>query len=167
MSTKFAARTAGLALIAAGALVLAGCSEGEKESPPQEDTFTPTATAEPGTQTATPTDSDAANAALDGYVALELKQRDQILDTFKDTYSDFTVQPQYPDTVLYTYTYLNELDPAAAGAALEEVASTMQDSADTIIFPAMEAAGVADPKVTFVYLNPDGSEIWSKTFEPS
>lgn len=151
-----------LGVAVGAALMLAGCSDRLQESPPAEDTFSPQATAEP---------SDVAsgdqNAALDAYVALELEQADAVMEAYGDTYSDFAVEPQYPDTVLYTYTYADELDPEAAAAALDEVAATIKDGADSSIFPTMTQLGVVDPKLTFVYLNPDGTVLWSKTFEPS
>ena len=56
----------------------------------------------------------------------------------------------------------------AAGDAFDGMESAIQSSLDLQAFPQMEQAGIPQPhKITYVFANPDGTELWNKTFEAS
>ncbi|MGC4173964.1 DUF4854 domain-containing protein [Demequina sp.] len=165
MTLTKTARGAGMAIALGAVLALSACSSGPSTSPVEEDTTLPQAT--PVAPSATPEQTTAeanpdANAALDAYVALEAAQADTIMEAYGDIYSAYSVEPEYPNTVVFTYTFKEALDPEAAAEALESQVDTVDSTCQSVVFPAMEAQGVTPTQqAMFVYLNPDGSELWS------
>lgn len=159
------ARAFTAAAVIAGIFTLSGCSGSEPESTAPTQASSPNVTSPAPSPSASETAEPVseANGALDDYVALELAQKDQILSLYEGVYSDFTVEAVYPDTVVYSYTYMEAIDSDAA-AEFDSIVSMLDETCKSVVFPAMEQVGVAPTqKATFVYLNPDGSEIWSHT----
>ncbi|WP_413452544.1 hypothetical protein AA0Y32_10225 [Georgenia phoenicis] len=152
------------------ALSLAACSSEESEPETTSEPATQEAIAEettPAAEETAPAQSKAADqeAALDEYIALEQAQLDAAGDSFAEIYSEITVTPQYPDTVVFSYTYAQQVDAALASEELAAQAKDLQELCETAVFPAMEATGVGPTQqVTYIYTNADGSEIWSQTY---
>ncbi|MBD8063379.1 hypothetical protein [Oceanitalea stevensii] len=157
------------------ALSLTACSsdepepEASTEPATQEATTEATPEAEPSaTEEEAPEETTAADseAALDEYVAMEREQLEAAGDSLAEVYSEVTVEAQYPDTAVFTYTYAQEVPAEEAATQLESMAGDLKELCETGVFPAMESMGVGpSQKVTYVYNNADGSEIWSQTFE--
>lgn len=80
-------------------------------------------------------------------------------------YSDGYVRAAGPSTFEYVYVYANQVDAAAAQPTFDSYAPTLQSTVDTTVGPSMRRAGIPAPKVTYTYLNPDGSLVWTHTFE--
>lgn len=159
------------ALTLAVSLTACGSDDPEPEATTQEATTEATTTpeAEPSTtEEEAPEETGAADseAALDEYVALEQEQIEASGDALAEIYSEVTVEAQYPDTAVFTYTYAQEVDAEEAATQLESMAGELKELCETAVFPAMESMGVTpSQKVTYVYNNADGSELWSQTFE--
>ncbi|MDR1767512.1 MAG: DUF4854 domain-containing protein [Propionibacteriaceae bacterium] len=86
---------------------------------------------------------------------------------YADTYSDITITASGSDTIVYTYTYKDAVDAAATATTLDGQKDTLQSTCDEQVFPAMKQAGVTAPKAQYVFLNPDGSQVWTNTFSAS
>lgn len=135
----------------------------QEESPAPEES--PTPTAEPSTETTEPADDP---SALDRYVELEASQIPALMDQFKDVFSEITIVGEQPDTIVFTYTYLTQVDKELALQGIESQLASVTSQVETTVFPAMERMGVTPTqKVRFVYLNADGSEVWSHEFTSS
>lgn len=158
------------------ALCLAGCGSDEPELETTPEPTTQEPTAEPTTPAPAEESPEAevpdqeANpdqeAALDEYVALEQAQIDAAGEDLAAVYSEVTVSAEYPDTVVYAYTYAEPVDPNATATELDNMVSTMEELTESAVFPAMEATGVTPTqRATFSYYNADGTEIWTRTFE--
>ena len=104
--------------------------------------------------------------ALDEYIELEQAQIDAASEELAAVYSEVTVTAEYPDTVVFAYTYAQPMDPAATTAELDSMVSTLEELTESAVFPAMEATGVTPTQgVTYTYYNADGTELWTQTFE--
>ncbi|MCM3659796.1 hypothetical protein M3148_02120 [Georgenia satyanarayanai] len=158
------------------ALSLAACGSDEPEPEASTEPTTQEATSEATTPEAEPSATEEkapeetapadSEAALDEYIALEQAQLEAAGDSLADVYSEVTVTPEYPDTAVFTYTYAQEVPAEEAAAQLESMVGDLKELCETAVFPAMESMGVGpSQKVTYIYNNPDGSEIWSQTFE--
>lgn len=154
------------------ALSLAACGSDEAEpetttEPTTQEATTPAA--EPSaTEDESPEETGAADqeAALDEYVALEQEQIDAAGDSIAEIYSEVTVTPEYPDTAVFEYTYAQQVDAEEAATQLDSMAGELKALCESAVFPAMESVGVTpNQKVTYIYNNADGSELWSQTFE--
>ncbi|NKY38665.1 DUF4854 domain-containing protein [Cellulomonas septica] len=164
-------RRAAAALLIATALSLtAACSS---SSPEAEETTTAAPTKEaPATDTEATDDSadsgDDQAAALDAYVTALQATVPQLMSQFDGTYSAITITGEQPSTVVYTYTYAEQLDAPATASALDGQVDQLQEVCDSAVFPEMEGQGITtDPQVRYVYVNADGAEIWSHTFAKS
>lgn len=162
------------ALTLATALVLTGCGSAEEEAE-----TSPSPTVEQSAQTPEPDaveddvaeepDADAgagdSGSALDAYVDLEREQLDAAGASLMDIYSDVTVEPAPPSGIVYTYTYLDQVDADMANDALAETGTALEELVNSSVFPMMDQMGVESPQsATFTYLNADGGELWSETF---
>lgn len=158
----------GVALLAAGTLLVAllGCSPvaSADESRPQPRSFE---TAPPAADEAEPSSETAAVTALDQYVESERAQVPNILAATGGTYSALEVAADHPSTVRFDYVYAQAVDPSEARAYFDSMIPALQELCDTQVFPKMTASGVANPTALYRYYNPDGSELWSRTFESS
>ncbi|PKQ25233.1 MAG: hypothetical protein CVT64_11055 [Actinobacteria bacterium HGW-Actinobacteria-4] len=106
--------------------------------------------------------------ALDGYVESERRMIPLIFEATGDLYSDIVIDPEYPSTVVFTYTYAEPLDPEEGAMYFDSAIPDFQSLCDSAVFPAMQRAGVAETvQVVYTYLNPDGSLIWTYRFTPS
>ena len=157
--TKTLPRMAASLMMLTLALGLVGCAGPTSDQP----SATPSATTQPGTA-----DNSQQNAALDSYIAAGQASLPSLKATYATTYSDIQIVGVRPGTVEYDYVYLDQVDTNAAATYLDNYVPTFQTLCDTQLFPGMISAGITvAPKVTYVYYNADGSEIWSHTFSPS
>ncbi len=119
---------------------------------------------EPETEEPAPADPGGSADPLQAMIDAEEAQLEQMAGMFEEIYSDITIEADPPSGIIYTYTYLDQLDPASASAALEEMGETLDTMVKSTVFPGMEMSGVPKPfSATYVYLNADGSELWSGT----
>lgn len=163
-------RAAASLLIATTLTFTAACSS---SSPEAEDTASAVPTKEApatveATEDSTASGADDQAAALDAYVTALQATVPQLMAQFDGTYSAITITGEQPSTVVYTYTYAQQLDGPATASALDGQVDQLQDVCDSAVFPEMEGQGITvDPQVRYVYLNADGAEIWSHTFAKS
>ena len=91
-----------------------------------------------------------------------------ILEANPGVYSEVSISGRYPGTIAYDYIFAEPIESDAANAYFDSMVPTFQTLCDTQVFPSMRAGGVSvSPKVTYTYYNNDGSQLWSRTFEPS
>jgi hypothetical protein len=106
-------------------------------------------------------------AALEELVSQAQGTAATVLATTGDIYSDLDVVAVPPATMECDFTFSTPTDPAAADAYFRSVRPTLQGLADSQFIPSMRTAGITSPRVTFTFLNPDGSLVWTGTFDPS
>lgn len=137
-------------------LALAGCTSGS-----------PAPGASAPTESATVA-SHGRSSALDAYVAAERSTIPAIMAANPGMYSDMSISGTYPSTVSFEYRFTDQLEATAAVEYLDSLAPTLQSACDTQVFPSMVSVGVMDsPRAVYTYLNADGSQLWSRTFEKS
>lgn len=155
--SKLAVATAALALVAA-----CGGSSDDDSSSASEPTSSATSSAPGAGASASPeaAPDGASNEALETYVAQVRSQAEDQMERFDDVYSDFSVTAEGDDTMVYDYTFRQQVDPAQADAQRDTIRKTVSGIGDAILTE-MKAAGISDPKARWVYRNPDGSEIMS------
>lgn len=139
-----------IASVALATVAACGSSDDSKDDSATEST--PSASA--------PAAAAPANPQLEEYVDKVRAQSAGEMERFDDLYSDFQVKAEGADTLVYEYTFANELDPATAKSQIEGTRSVLEGAAKAI-FAEMEAAGVQDPQVRWTYRNPDGAELVS------
>ena len=147
--SKLAVATAALALVAA-----CGSSDDESSSATSE----PTSSSSSAPSASAAPEDTASKDALDTYVAQVRTQAEAQMERFDDVYSDFSVKAEGSDTMVYDYTFRQQVDPAQADAQRDTIRKTVSGIGDAILTE-MKAAGISDPKARWVYRNPDGSEI--------
>lgn len=163
--------TLAAALLTASLIGVTACSSDEKNeaTPTNATSSSASESSEPTTDETTETEEPATDdnaKALETYAGLEQAQLDQMDESLKDIYSDIKVETAPPGGMVFTYTYKDQTDAAAAVEYFEGQVETLQKLCDDQVFPAMEQTGVKGPKsITYTYLNSDGSEIWSKKFD--
>jgi hypothetical protein len=109
--------------------------------------------------------SNASAEALENYVEAERKTMPEVLAANPGVYSDATIEAAPPSTVIYTYTYVNQIDPVATAANFDAAIPEFQSALDAGVFPVMAQMGVTGTLyTTFIYYNADGSLIWENTF---
>ena len=139
------------------ALSVTGCGSSENEKSPSS---------EPA-KTEAPEATAAQREALDQMVAEGRSKIRPLMKTFEGTYSDIELDAIYPGTVRYRYVLANQVDPAKAAGELKKQAPTLKSSCKTGLFPMMKNAGVTvEPRIQYVYLNADKTEVWSYTCKP-
>jgi len=100
--------------------------------------------------------------ALESYVEANRSAAEREIERYRDVYSDFSIEAEGSQTLVYSYTYRNQVDTDQARSHLEQSRGTLRATAETI-FAEMEDAGIQDPVVKWIYNNADGDEI--ETFE--
>lgn len=86
-------------------------------------------------------------------------------DSLKDSGLDMDVTAE-GDTVIYTYTYGTQLTVTdEMKDAMDEALDAQKATFTTLISELKNKTNAANPKVEVRYLNKDGSEILTKTFE--
>ncbi|SEJ58517.1 DUF4854 domain-containing protein [Demequina mangrovi] len=164
-----------LSATAALTFALAGCAA---DDPPQAAaTETPPVAA---SSTPAPSANDAATshvvdgiaepaadqaAALAAYVAIGQEQIPTLMELAPGIYSEITIRGEGDNTLVFEYTYADQVDADVAAAGIDVMASTFQEMTASVIIPEMLTYGItADPQVAYTYLNADGSLIWSQAF---
>jgi len=154
-----------LSVLALGA-ALAGCGSSDSTSTPKESTSATASSSDSASgsdDTAAPA-SDDQHEALASMVSQAQGQVADLIKMFKGLYSDIEIAGEDPGTLVYRYTYGQQVDGATAKAALEKQYSTLQSSCEASVFPAMKAAGVTtDREVLYEFHNSDGATIGSYT----
>jgi hypothetical protein len=140
--------------------VLAGC-----DASPVEEPVTPPTASTPASEPTTDDPADT-SAALDAYIAAAQPSIEALLASTPG-FSDFQIRGVHPDTMEYLYVYAQAVDPTAGGAVFDAAVATFQGTVDSVVFPEMVRAGITSPRVTYTYQNPDGTTVWSRTFDPS
>lgn len=173
---KSAART-GLSAVLIAMLVpavLSGCSAPvapEKTSSAPATSAAPSPSASQTSAAPTPSASTGSNLLtpeqrLEVYVQAEKAQTDKVLADSKGAYKKVVVSSEAPGTVIFTYTFAKKLDSKVAKKYLNGIEPTLKALLEKNVYPAMNKVGVVDPKVRVIYLNSNGSKLWSHTFGP-
>jgi uncharacterized lipoprotein YehR (DUF1307 family) len=110
--------------------------------------------------------SDSDNAAASGDIDPKLEEyldaSKDALNTVKETLGDtmeLTVSGE-GTTLVYTYKFKIDVDETQA-SAIKEQENLLKQTAESTIIPEMETFGIKNPQVKYVYLNSDGSELYS------
>lgn len=86
------------------------------------------------------------------------------MERYADIYSDFTVESEGSQTLVYRYTFRDAVSDQGK-SALEAQEGTLRAAAKDQVIPEMEAAGIDDPSVKWVYQNPDGTVVTEITVD--
>lgn len=132
-------------------------------SPSLPATPSPSSTPSSGTTTDGGGSSSGDNAKLDLVVNGFNAKSGQLMSMFKGTYTAIKASPDYPNTLVLTYTFAKHIDPTTAGSALASQNDVLQAACTADFYKAMKAVGISTPHARFVYANPDGSNIASYT----
>ncbi|WP_062072457.1 hypothetical protein [Demequina sediminicola] len=68
------------------------------------------------------------------------------------------------NALVFTFQFYEQVPETIFDHGAEEQEAQLKADAQDIAIPELEAAGVMDPQVTYIYLNADGSDIWTTTF---
>lgn len=102
-------------------------------------------------------------AALDKIVAdtnAELESEDL------GGYTSVETTAEHPSTIVVTYTFAEALDPDASDADFEEGKQAMVDGAQETLTE-MKRVGIENPRMRFVFLNPDSTVVWETEAAPA
>jgi hypothetical protein len=106
-------------------------------------------------------------AALARYAALERATLPHLLAAYQGLYSNIEVEEHFYG-ISYTYTYAVRQSGFRSVSALKDGRPALQALGDSQVFPAIKQAGVQDAvTLQYIYLNPDGSTIWTTLISPS
>jgi hypothetical protein len=157
--------------LSVAALTLSSCNGGDEA--------TPNVPASPASTAATPSDSPSpsespsesassqggvSNAALDNVVSQGQKALNSMLTPqLKKVYSDIKLKADYPDGVIYTYVFRDQV-PDGTSAQLDATSDSFKNIFTSTLVPALKGVGVEHPTATFTFKNPDGSVIWTHKF---
>lgn len=147
---RFAAVKIVIASLALAAVAACGSSDDSKDEAATESS--------PSAVETTTAPAEESNPQFDAYVDKVRSLSQGEMARFDDVYSDFQVSGEGGDTLVYEYTFINELDPDTAETQIEGTRSVLE-GASKPIFDEMKAVGVEDPKVRWTYRNPDGAEL--------
>lgn len=100
--------------------------------------------------------------ALETYVEANRAAAEREMERYRDVYRDFSFEAEGSRTLVYSYTFRNQIDTAQARSQVEQSRGMLRATAETI-FVELEGAGIQDPVVKWIYYNADGDEI--QTFE--
>jgi len=114
-----------------------------------------------------PTNDAPSDADLDAYAAKVTRAANKQFGSFNGMYSEIRVDPVYPNSIEYVYVFAKPVVATAVAMNAAKFKPTLQTMFDTAIAPEMEALGFSDPTATYKYLNPDGSLVWTHTFDQS
>lgn len=101
--------------------------------------------------------------ALDEVVEAGQAEIPKLIDFFEGAFSDIEIEADHPSTIVYTYTYAEQVDADYARTEIESRIAMVQAACDTTIFPEMEKAGIGHPGARYIWQNADGSEITAHT----
>lgn len=106
----------------------------------------------------------AVDPKLQLYIDASMPSVRSAMEQYKDTF-DLTVTGE-GTTLVYMYKYVfdvGDIKAVYSGIKLQE--DTLITTAKTIVIPEMKSYGIKDPKIKYVYLNVDGTEIYSHLIE--
>lgn len=146
------------------AVLISGCGGGTSGA-------TPTA-GQPGSPTAHSSTtsqgssgSSVSKAVLDAYVANAEKGMTSALgSSVRKIYASIHIEAVYPDGIRYVYVFKNAVDPAVGAKVIGKSAPVLRATFRTEVAPEMRKLGIAHPTVTWRYVNPDGSLVWTRTY---
>jgi hypothetical protein len=150
------------------AALLAGC-DGGSEPQAQDSTSetpSPTVSDSPSPTEAESSDSGPSNSDLDAFVAQgRTALKSMMTSSMRKTFSSIKIKPDYPSGVTYVYVFRQAVDPDTASKQLDSSASFLKQTFKKSVGPSLESQGFNHPTATWTYLNPDGTVLWSQTFE--
>ena len=163
---------AGIVLVCALAVGLSACGSSDDDQKPRA-SIAASPTAEESVAAESEDDvageeGSSQEGALADYVEGERAALQAMEPQLAEMYSEITVEGIGPDTVSFNYVFVEAIDVAVASEQFDLAVDQLQDVCDTQVFPTMKSMGITEsPKAMYTYVNPDGTQIWSKTFEPS
>ncbi|MDR1953039.1 MAG: DUF4854 domain-containing protein [Clostridiales Family XIII bacterium] len=119
-----------------------------------------------GDSKAADSDKAAGSGSIDPKLEEYIDASKDALNSMKEALGDtmeLTVSGE-GTTLVYTYKFKIDVDKAQA-SALEKQESTLKQTAESAIIPEMKKSGIKNPQVKYVYLNSDGSELYSLVIE--
>jgi hypothetical protein len=154
------------------AALLAGCQGGSGEpdaATSTSDTPSPTVSDSPSPSPGTTDENSgggSSKADLDAFVAQGRQAlKSMMTKEMRTTFSSIKIQPDYPSGITYVYVFRKKVDPDGAGKQLDSSSSALENIFTQTVGPALESQGFANPQATWTYQNPDGTVIWSKTYQ--
>lgn len=133
------------------------------EQPSEPETSAEEPSSAPASEPAPSTDSSDSAEALKKYVEGAQAQIPKIQEQYPGVYKDVRIEAEGSDTVVLTYVYAQEVDDEFAESFKSREEENRQLAEPS--FAEMEQMGVKPvQRVKLVFQQPDGSEIWSKTY---
>lgn len=158
------------ATVCLASLLLSGCAGGAETPAASEQTTMSGSKAAPAKKDKKvgATDQAPSKAELKAYAARAERQVTSAFGSFNGMYSEIRIDPVYPNGIEFVYVLSEFVEVSAATTNyLNTTVPVLRTAFRTQVAPEMEALGVARPKVTYTYLNPDDSLIWTRTFTRS
>ncbi len=158
-------------IVAAGAVtctaLMAGCQGGDAPEAQENTSQSPTESDSPSpTPTESSEGSGSSKADLDAFVEQGRQAlKSMMTSSMRRTFSSIKIKPDYPSGITYIYVFRKAVPKDAAATQLDSTSSALEKTFTQTVAPALESQGFARPQVTWTYQNPDGTVIWSKTYQ--
>jgi len=154
----------------AAPIVLSGCTSAVTAVKPSMVTSSSTSASTSAGPSTSPSTSSSSllspEQALDMYVKAEQAQIDQVLEQNKGAFKGLKISSEAPGTSIFEFTMAKKMDLKVAKKYFNSMIPTFESLLDKQGWAAMSKMGVVEPKVRYIYRNPNGSELWSHTFAP-
>src|SRR3954468_24140982 len=111
--------------------------------------------------------TEAHRKALDSYVREEQSTLPKLEKRYPGVFSHVEVEAVYPRTAQITSDYAQVVDPLVETNALRKQIPTLKSTCKEKILPAMERAGIRNPRMRFIWRAGDGSTLLTYTCERS
>lgn len=151
-------------------IVLSGCTSAASVATSAASTSASAPAPASASPSASPSESSSSllspEQALDMYVKAEQSQIDQVLEQNKGAFKSLKITSEAPGTTIFEFTMAKKMDLKAAKKYFDSMIPTFDDLLKKQGWDAMTKIGVVEPKVRYIYLNPDGTSLWKHTFEP-
>jgi hypothetical protein len=116
-----------------------------------------------GSSSSKASNNEAIDPKLQEYLDAQKSQIDKAIEAVPDML-DLSIECE-GSTLVYVYKYTIDLDVDSAKTSLAAQEDTLRSVSESTIIPEMEAFGIENPQVKYVYLAKDGSEIYSVVFK--
>jgi hypothetical protein len=110
------------------------------------------------------TDVFATDPALENYLAILQPQLAEIKEQTKTAGMNLDISAR-GSSMVYTYTYLNDIGDVSIAKSALELSIGMLEEASKLLITELETAGVNSPSVIYEYVNSDGTMIFSQEFK--
>ena len=102
------------------------------------------------------------SVTVKGYIEAQRAQLDDLIESVKDE-AEMSIYDE-GNTIVFSYKYKTDVgDVETAGENMKATESALKAGADAIKAE-LKIFGINDSAVKYIYINSDGTEIYSKTF---